>query len=90
MSRHYLYLIYSLQIYDHPLHIIVYPCILLSTTCILLFIYSSAQALNSMMNAELAFHNELKTGLDTYLGPLRSIVSESAHKAIFINLEEVS
>lgn len=42
------------------------------------------------MKAEMAFHNELEMGLETYVEPLKNVISESAHKAIFMNLEEVS
>ncbi len=42
------------------------------------------------MKAEVAFHNELEMGLETYVDPLKNVISASAHKAIFMNLEEVS
>lgn len=48
------------------------------------------QAMNNLVNAELAFCDELTVGIETYIKPLRSILSEVTHTSMFIGLSDVS
>ena len=41
------------------------------------------------MDAELAFNEELESGITTYLEPLRPILSDITHRTMFMNVEEV-
>ena len=48
------------------------------------------QAMNNLVNAELAFCEELTVGIETYIEPLRSILSEATHSSMFLGLSDVS
>ena len=45
--------------------------------------------LHSLVVAESTFCSELQNGVETYLEPLRPVVSDSAHNTLFCNLREV-
>ena len=45
--------------------------------------------MNNLLNAESAFCEELAVGIETYVDPLRSILSETIHTAMFLGLTEV-
>ena len=47
------------------------------------------QAINSLMSAEFAFYDELVVGMETYVHPLRTIVSQESHRTMFLHLNEV-
>ena len=47
------------------------------------------QAMNNLVNAELAFRDELAVGMETYVKPLRAILPESTHSTMFFGLAEV-
>ena len=47
------------------------------------------QVLQSLMEAESTFHSVLQNGIETYLDPLQSVVSETIHTTVFCNLKEV-
>ena len=42
------------------------------------------------MTVECAYCDELQTGIETYVEPLRKIVSESSHRKMFHGLVEVN
>ena len=45
--------------------------------------------MNNLVNAELAFCEELSVGMETYIRPLQAILPESTHTAMFLGLSEV-
>ena len=45
--------------------------------------------MNKLLDAESAFCEELAVGVETYVDPLRSILSESIHTTMFLGLAEV-
>ena len=45
--------------------------------------------MNNLLNAESAFCEELAVGVETYVDPLRRILPESIHTAMFLGLTEV-
>ena len=45
--------------------------------------------MNKLLDAESAFCEELAVGVETYVDPLRSILSESIHTTMFLGLTEV-
>ena len=45
--------------------------------------------MNKLLDAESAFCEELAVGMETYVDPLRSILSESIHMTMFLGLTEV-
>lgn len=46
--------------------------------------------MNNLVNAELAFSEELTVGMETYIEPLKRILPEATHTSMFIGLTEVS
>ena len=55
-----------------------------------LSVHPCPQAIQSVMSAEISLYDELKMGMDTYVEPLRDVLSESSHRTIFLNLDQVS
>jgi hypothetical protein len=47
------------------------------------------KVLQSLVEAESTFHSVLQNGIETYLEPLRSVVSETIHSTLFFNLKEL-
>ena len=47
------------------------------------------KVLQSLMETESTFHSVLQNGIETYLEPLRSVLSGSIHSKLFYNLKEV-
>jgi len=47
------------------------------------------KAINGVMSTEFAFYNELRTGISTYLEPLRHILPDTTHRTMFGNVEEL-
>lgn len=47
------------------------------------------QVLQSLMETESTFHSVLQNGIETYMEPLRSVLSGPIHSKLFYNLKEV-
>jgi hypothetical protein len=47
------------------------------------------KVLQSLVEAESTFHSVLQNGIETYLEPLRTVISESVHATLFCNLKEL-
>ena len=45
--------------------------------------------LHSLVEAESTFHAMMQNGIETYLDPLQSVVSDTIHSTLFYNLKEV-
>lgn len=45
--------------------------------------------MHNLVTAELAFCKEIETGLETYVHPLKTILSSSSHRKIFQGIPKV-
>lgn len=45
--------------------------------------------MNSLLKAETVFCEAMTVGVETYVDPLQSVLSESVHTSMFLGLKEV-